>query len=102
MIKSSTAWHELGSHSSNMIAMQGPFSKELTREMLLSQNISIMVTKDSGREGGFDEKVAAARELGIKIVVIARPSEIGGLSIKEIEAILARSEEHTAELQSHS
>jgi precorrin-6A/cobalt-precorrin-6A reductase len=32
-----------------------------------------MITKESGKVGAVDEKVAAAKELGIEIVMIGRP-----------------------------
>ncbi|MFQ9208593.1 MAG: precorrin-6A/cobalt-precorrin-6A reductase [Clostridium fessum] len=34
------------------------------------------MTKDSGRAGGFQEKVEAARENGTRVVVIRRPEEM--------------------------
>lgn len=33
----------------------------------------VLVTKESGRSGGFDEKVAAAREVGTRVYAICRP-----------------------------
>ncbi|MFQ9125992.1 MAG: precorrin-6A/cobalt-precorrin-6A reductase [Butyricicoccaceae bacterium] len=40
----------------------------------------ILVTKDTGATGGFAEKLAAARETGIKTLIIARPREESGRS----------------------
>jgi len=36
--------------------------------------VAVLVTKASGREGGVEEKVLAARELGMKVLMIRRPS----------------------------
>jgi len=65
----------LGFKNSNIICMQGPFSKEMNIAMLKAAGAATMVTKDSGEIGGYPEKVAAARELGITVIVIGRPVE---------------------------
>lgn len=56
----------------NIIAMKGPFSKEMNKAMIKDYNIEGLLTKDSGVEGGTIEKVEAALECGIKVVVLAR------------------------------
>ncbi len=69
---------------SNIIAMQGPFSKELNMALIKEFDIRIMVTKASGRRGGFYEKEAAARELGIQLFVIGQPDNSKGMSFNEV------------------
>ena len=61
----------------NIIGMQGPFTDDFNRALIRFYNIDIMVTKDSGAEGGFDDKIRAARESGVECVVIRRPGEEG-------------------------
>ena len=39
--------------------------------------IRIMVTKDGGKAGGFRDKIEAARNTGIQVVLIARPEDEG-------------------------
>ena len=73
----------LGFQSRNIIAMQGPFSKELNVAMLRQTNSRYLVTKNSGDIGGFQEKQQAAKEAGATVIVIARPQE-EGLSYKEL------------------
>lgn len=68
---------DLGFRSPNIIGMQGPFSKELNMEMLKSSGAQILVTKDSGDAGGFGDKIDAALELGVTVIVIGRPVEEG-------------------------
>lgn len=63
----------LGFNKSNISYMQGPFSKELNIAMLKAAHAEFLVTKDSGEAGGFHEKMEAARELGITVVLITRP-----------------------------
>ena len=41
----------------NIIAMQGPFIKAINIALMEQFGISYMVTKDSGKEGGFDDKM---------------------------------------------
>jgi precorrin-6x reductase len=61
----------------NIIAMQGPFGPELNCALIRQFSIAFLVTKDGGKAGGFGEKVAAARETGISLVVIRRPEDHG-------------------------
>lgn len=74
----------LGFHRSRIIAMQGPFSLDLNRALLRQFRIGVMITKDGGSEGGFPEKLQAAKEENTELVVIARPPEEGGLSAEQI------------------
>ena len=61
----------------NILAMQGPFTKELNAALLHQFHIDYMVTKDGGAAGGFAEKVQAAAETGVQLVVLRRPEEVG-------------------------
>jgi cobalt-precorrin 5A hydrolase len=54
----------------NILALQGPFSTELNRALIRHYGIDCIVTKEGGREGGFHEKVTAAIDCGIYIVVV--------------------------------
>lgn len=68
---------DLGLGYKQILALQGPFTKDMNLAMLDQYNIDIMVTKESGRQGGVEEKALAAREAGIELVVIKRPVEQG-------------------------
>ena len=72
----------------HIIAMQGPFSREMNVAMLKSVDAKFLVTKDSGSKGGFGEKQAAAREAGAKLVVIGRPPQREGLNFAETLSLL--------------
>jgi len=74
---------DLGLPSENIIAMQGIFSKEFNRILMQEYNIRIMITKESGDEGGTTSKIEAALELGIPVVMVMRPiaSEINNKTI---------------------
>lgn len=72
----------LGFKKENIIAAQGPFTVEENVETLRRIGAEIIVTKDGGAQGGFPEKMVAARQLGVKAIVIARPDE-SGCSVKQ-------------------
>lgn len=66
---------DLGYRANRIICMQGPFSKELNLAMLKETSSKILLTKESGKVGGFPEKIQAAKELGIKVGVLSRPQD---------------------------
>ncbi|EQB85741.1 precorrin-6A/cobalt-precorrin-6A reductase [Clostridium punense] len=57
----------------DIIAMKGPFSKELNKAFIKDYNIEAILLKDSGVEGGTIEKLQAAMECDKKIILIGRP-----------------------------
>lgn len=79
-----------GVQCAHILAMQGPFSGEMNRAMLHSVGARYMVTKDSGATGGFDEKIAAARDAGAVLVVVGRPPQREGLPFGETWELLCR------------
>lgn len=74
---------EMGFERKNLICMQGPFSRELNEAMLLQTKAKWMVTKESGREGGFEEKAQAARQAGAQLVIVGRPAREEGCSLQQ-------------------
>ena len=66
-----------GVPASHVIAMQGPFSRELNEALIRQFRIAYLVTKDGGRAGGFEEKAAAAKAAGARLILIRRPREDG-------------------------
>ncbi len=81
---------ELGLAVDHIIAMKGPFSKELNCALIRDLNIGILVTKASGNAGGFWEKVDAANECGIELVVIHRPLKEEGLTMDQLKVELEK------------
>ena len=79
----------LGFEGRHLIAMQGPFSKELNLAMLNDLSARYFVTKESGKSGGFLEKVEAAKEAGAVLIVIGRPIE-SGKTPKETKKIIEK------------
>lgn len=63
----------LGVPRANLLAMQGPFTKEVNEVLWKNWGIDCVVTKDSGQAGGFQAKAEAAKALGINLIVVNRP-----------------------------
>ncbi|MEF2864495.1 MAG: precorrin-6A reductase, partial [Eubacteriales bacterium] len=78
----------LGFPGAHIIAMQGPFSQAMNAALLRETGAKILVTKDTGVSGGFAEKVAAAEEVGAKVLVIARPRMENGKNQAQMQAFL--------------
>ena len=64
---------ERGFTPDNLIAMKGPFNKEINIQMFKTYGASVIVAKDSGKTGGTEEKIEAAMELGIPIILVKKP-----------------------------
>lgn len=79
---------QLGFPQKNIIAIQGPFSKEFDQALYKQYGVTVMITKESGKVGSVDEKVEAAKELGIEIIMIARPKMEYGISFSEFSPII--------------
>ncbi|MDK2821895.1 MAG: precorrin-6A/cobalt-precorrin-6A reductase [Clostridia bacterium] len=56
-----------------IVAMQGPFSKDLNRILFKTFKADVIVTRDAGPSGGTDSKISAALALKIPVVIIKRP-----------------------------
>ena len=80
----------LGLQEKHLICMQGPFSEELNAAMLRETGARYMITKETGKTGGFPEKAAAARKAGAQLVVIGKPVQAEGYDAGEIRRILCR------------
>lgn len=81
---------EAGLPPAHIFAMQGPFSRELNAAMLRSASARYLVTKEGGRQGGFGEKAAAARETGATLVVIGRPEQREGMAFSAVIRLLCQ------------
>lgn len=68
-----------------VIAMQGPFSMEMNCALIRQFGIQYLVTKESGRNGGFLEKIRAAEAEQIAVCVIGNPERgTEGNSFEEV------------------
>lgn len=65
---------DLGIPRSRICAMQGPFSRAFNQALWQDWGIDCVITKQSGDAGGYADKLAAAAELGIPVIVVDRPA----------------------------
>lgn len=75
---------EAGIPAKHIICMQGPFSTEINTAMFHAAGAGILVTKESGRAGGFAEKLQAAKECGMETAVLCRPETENGLTVEQL------------------
>ena len=66
---------EAGLSGKQIIAMQGPFSAEMNEALIREIGAAVILTKDSGKTGGFGEKIQAAGNCGIEAIVIKNPEK---------------------------
>jgi precorrin-6A/cobalt-precorrin-6A reductase len=79
---------ELGIEQKNIVAMQGPFSREMNEALYRHFGTTLMITKESGDVGAVDEKVQAALQMGIEVIVIGRPKIEYGTSFSTVDGVL--------------
>lgn len=75
----------LGFAGRNLICMQGPFSEDMNYATMKQYGISWLVTKASGKAGGYEEKLRAAKRAGAGVIVVGRPREEDGLTFEEVK-----------------
>jgi precorrin-6A/cobalt-precorrin-6A reductase len=74
--------------NAEMIVSRGPFTLQSDRELMASRNIEILVARNSGGVGA-RAKIDAARELGIRVIMIARPALPERPRVETIEEVMA-------------
>lgn len=73
-----------GIASKHIVAMQGPFTKEMNLAMMEQYGCKWLVTKNTGKPGGFDDKLACIYA-GYHMIVIGRPLAEEGLDMEKVE-----------------
>jgi precorrin-6A/cobalt-precorrin-6A reductase len=81
-----------GFAAERVVCLRPPFSREANRALFQSYSTDTLVTKASGVEGGVVEKVSAALDLGMKVLMIRRPV-LGVSAVTSIEGALLRCQE---------
>lgn len=81
---------ELGVEQKNIIAMQGPFSREMNEALYRQYGTTVMVTKESGKTGSVDEKVETALQMGIDVVLISRPEIEFGTLFTDFDGVIGQ------------
>lgn len=70
-----------------LLLERGPFDKDLETQLLLKHHIDTIVSKNSGGSATYG-KIIAARELGIKVVMVKRPTLPEGEKVGDVESAL--------------
>ncbi|SCX80034.1 precorrin-6A reductase [Alkaliphilus peptidifermentans] len=83
---------EYGFSPDNIIAMKGPFSEELNKQMFIHYKASVVITKDSGEAGGTLEKINAAKELELPIILVGRPKTHYGEAFDDLNDLINKLE----------
>lgn len=71
--------HRIGIDARNIIAAHPPFSTDFNRACIRQARADVIVSKESGQEGGQDQKLEAARLEGIEMLLVQRPAEPGAI-----------------------
>ncbi len=74
---------EQGIGGGHILALQGPFNAEMNEAMIHQYRIGCLVTKESGRTGGYKAKLEAAARAGIPVLVVGRGKREQGCSFSE-------------------
>lgn len=74
---------------------RGPFNKQAETALLRQEKIDVLVSKNSGGTATY-AKIEAARELGIPVVMIARPHKPCGHAVQNAQRALAWLEQRLA------
>jgi precorrin-6A/cobalt-precorrin-6A reductase len=64
---------DLGINKDHILFMEGVSSKEENKDLIKKFDAKVIITKESGSTGGLFEKISAANELNINIVLVDRP-----------------------------
>lgn len=81
---------QLGIEQKNIIAMQGPFTRELNEALYALYGTTVMITKESGKVGAVDEKIQSALALGIDVILISRPELEFGDVYSDYDGVLGK------------
>jgi precorrin-6A/cobalt-precorrin-6A reductase len=74
--------------NTKVIVSRGPFTLEGDRELMASRRINVLVARNSGGSGA-RAKIDAARELGIPVILVARPALPERPRVEGVEAVMA-------------
>jgi precorrin-6A/cobalt-precorrin-6A reductase len=69
----------------SFLFQRGPFDAETEAALLTREQISVLVSKNSGGSATYG-KIAAARRLGLQVVMIARPTKPMGHAVADADA----------------
>lgn len=81
---------ELGFSTDKFVFKKGPFSYDENFNTFKNFNIKFLVTKQTGKNGGFYEKIKAAEDLNISVILIKPPVKEYGYNMEEVKEIIIK------------
>lgn len=79
---------DVGVGIEDIIAIKGPFGSHINTGIIKEYNIKALITKDSGIEGGIEEKIIAATENNIKVIIIKKPNINYKCEVNSVEELI--------------
>lgn len=76
--------YEHGLEGKQILGLQGPFSEDMNCAIMKQYGIKHVVTKETGKNGGFAEKVRAAEKSGAELYIIGNPEKNSGMSFEQV------------------
>jgi precorrin-6x reductase len=81
---------ELDFPSKHIMCMQGPFSKEMNVALLHETGSKYLLTKITGKVGGLEAKIEAAKECGAEVLALIAPDREKGLTLDDAKLQINR------------
>lgn len=88
VIKYLESVYKSGLQPANILAAQGPFSTEFNRSAFKEHKADVIVTKATGKTGGLEEKLKAACQLNLPVIMIERPELDYPVSFNQINRVI--------------
>jgi precorrin-6A/cobalt-precorrin-6A reductase len=70
------------------VTARGPFSEDKDRALMAAHRIEVVISKNSGGSAAYG-KIAAARALGIEVIMLRRPLPPGAPAVGTIDGVIA-------------
>jgi len=70
----------------HVVVDRGPFDKAADQALMLEHRIELVVSKNAGGTGAY-AKIAAARSLGLPVIMIARPTQPERREVETVDAV---------------
>jgi len=80
--------YKIGLKPVNILAAQGPFTTEFNQAAFKEYKADVIVTKAAGKTGGLEEKLKAASQLKIPVIIIKRPEIAYPVCYHHIEELI--------------
>lgn len=81
---------EAGVREDRIISKMPPYSVEDNLKLIRDKHIAVLVTKDSGREGGLLEKLESVKKAGICALILSRPKESNPYTVRSLHELLGK------------